>query len=89
MGTYLAHQFPPAVHTQVSATLCSFDPDTTSKRVRLHVKSRCNAKSKTALAPEKCGKAFMQILNNFFNNFIALIGVTYLSNTKKKIKQMA
>lgn len=36
----LAHQFPPAVHTQVSATLCSFDPDTTSKRVCLHIKSR-------------------------------------------------
>lgn len=43
MNTYLAHEFPPAVHTEVSAALCSFDPNTTSEGVRLHVKSGCNA----------------------------------------------
>lgn len=42
-NTYLAHEFPPAVHTEVSAALCSFDPNTTSEGVRLHVKSGCNA----------------------------------------------
>lgn len=35
----LSHEFPPAVHTQVSARLRSFDPNSTPEGVRLHIKS--------------------------------------------------
>lgn len=35
---YLANQCPRVVHADVVASLCPFDPNTTTKRVRLHHK---------------------------------------------------
>lgn len=37
-NVYLANQFPRLVHADVVARLCPFDPNTTTKRVRLHHK---------------------------------------------------